>query len=268
MAAAKNLTPVTLELGGKSPAIIDDSADIAAAALSIAQGKTFNAGQTCVAPDYVLTPRGRLDATVGALVASVNRLYPEIDRTDDYTAIISQRHFARLKALVAEAKDAGARVIEVGSSNALDPQRKLPLTIVVDPPSSIALMKEEIFGPILPVLSVSGRDDAIRHVNQGDRPLALYWFGEDKAARDDVLTRTIAGGVTVNDTLWHVAQENLPFGGVGKSGIGAYHGEKGFETFSHMKPVFYQSKFASSKMLYPPFSKKTDKLLNMVRKII
>ena len=268
MAAAKNLTPVTLELGGKSPAIIDDSADIAAAALSIAQGKTFNAGQTCVAPDYVLTPRGKLDATVDALVASVNRLYPEIDKTDDYTAIISQRHFARLKALVAEAKDAGAKVIEVGSSNALDPQRKLPLTIVVDPPSSIALMKEEIFGPILPVLSISGRDDAIHHVNAGDRPLALYWFGEDKAARDDVLTRTVAGGVTVNDTLWHVAQENLPFGGVGKSGIGAYHGEKGFETFSHMKPVFYQSKFASSKMLYPPFSKKTDKLLNMVRKII
>lgn len=268
MAAAKNLTPVTLELGGKSPAIIDESADIEAAALSIAHGKTFNAGQTCVAPDYVLAPRAKLDATVDALAGAVRKLYPEIDSTDDYTAIISPRHFARLKAMVAEAKDAGAKVIEVGSSNALDPQRKLPLTIVVDPPDSLALMKEEIFGPILPVLGVSGREEAVRRVSKGDRPLALYWFGEDKAARDDVLSRTISGGVTVNDTLWHVAQENLPFGGVGKSGIGAYHGEKGFETFSHMKPVFYQSKFASNKMLYPPFSDKTDKLLQMVRKFI
>lgn len=268
MAAAKNLTPVTLELGGKSPAIIDESADLAAAALSIVHGKTFNAGQTCVAPDYVLTPRAKLDATVEALANSARKLYPEIDSTRDYTAIVSQRHFARLKALVTEAKDAGARVIEVGSSNALDPQRKLPLTIVVDPPAGIALMKEEIFGPVLPVIGIAGRDEAIAHVNKGDRPLALYWFGNDAAARDDTLRRTIAGGVTVNDTLWHVAQENLPFGGVGKSGIGAYHGEKGFETFSHMKPVFYQSKFASNKMLYPPFSEKTDKLLKMVRKII
>jgi len=268
MAAAKNLTPVTLELGGKSPAIIDESADVAAAALSIAHGKSFNAGQTCVAPDYVLTPRSKLDATVDAIAASVRRLYPEIDATADYTAIISPRHFARLKAMVAEAKDAGARVVEVGSANALDPQRKLPFTIVVDPPEGLALMKEEIFGPVLPVLGVSGRDDAITRVNAGDRPLALYWFGTDEAARDAALRRTISGGVTVNDTLWHVAQENLPFGGVGKSGIGGYHGEKGFETFSHMKPVFYQSKFASNKMLYPPFSEKTDKLLAMVRKII
>ncbi len=268
MAAAKNLTPVTLELGGKSPAIIDESADVAAAALSIAHGKSFNAGQTCVAPDYVLAPRAKLDATVEAIASGVRRLYPEIDSTPDYTAIISPRHFARLKAMVAEAKDAGVKVVEVGSSNALDPQRKLPFTIVVDPPDDLALMKEEIFGPILPVLGAEGRDDAIARVNAGDRPLALYWFGTDEAARDDTLRRTISGGVTVNDTLWHVAQENLPFGGVGKSGIGAYHGAKGFETLSHMKPVFYQSKFASNKMLYPPFSEKTDKLLKLVRKIV
>ncbi len=268
MAAAKNLTPVTLELGGKSPAVIDQSADVAKAALSIAHGKTFNAGQTCVAPDYVLTLASRLDQTVDALAASARQLYPEIDTTSDYTAIVSDRHFARLKAMVAEARDAGARIVEVGSSNALDPQRKLPLTIVVNPPQNIALMTEEIFGPVLPVISIGGRDDAVNFINKGDRPLALYWFGNDAAARDDMLKRTIAGGVTVNDTLWHVAQENLPFGGVGKSGIGAYHGAKGFETFSHMKPVFYQSKFASNKLLYPPFSEKTDKLLKMVRKII
>lgn len=268
MAAAKNLTPVTLELGGKSPAIIDESADVTAAALSIAHGKMFNAGQTCVAPDYVLTPKDKLDATVEALARSVRRLYPEIDTTADYTAIISPRHFVRLKAMVAEAKDAGARVLEVGSSNALDPQRKLPFTIVVDPPQHLAMMTEEIFGPILPVLGVSGRADAISRINGGDRPLALYWFGTDNSAREETLRRTISGGVTVNDTLWHVAQEHLPFGGVGKSGIGAYHGAKGFETFSHLKPVFYQSRFASSKMLYPPFSEQTDKLLKMVRRIV
>lgn len=268
VAAAKNLTPVTLELGGKSPAIVDESADLAAAALSIAYGKTFNAGQTCVAPDYVLTPRAKLDATVEALASAARKLYPDIDRTADYSAIVSPRHFARLKALVAEAKEAGAKVVEVGSSNALDSQRKFPFTIVVDPPADVGLMKEEIFGPVLPVLGVAGREEAIARVNKGERPLALYWFGADLAARDDVLRRTIAGGVTVNDTLWHVAQENLPFGGVGKSGIGAYHGAKGFETLSHLKPVFYQSKFASNKMLYPPFSEKTDKLLATVRKII
>ena len=268
VAAAKNLTPVTLELGGKSPAIVDESADLAGAALSIAHGKSFNAGQTCVAPDYVLTPRSKLDATVEAIAASVRRLYPEIDQTPDYTAIISPRHFTRLKAMVSEAKDAGAKVVEIGSSNALDPQRKLPFTIIVDPPAHLGVMQEEIFGPILPVLGVSGREDAIARVNSGERPLALYWFGADAGARDDALRRTISGGVTVNDTLWHVAQEHLPFGGVGKSGIGAYHGEKGFETFSHLKPVFYQSKFASNKMLYPPFTEKTDRLLKMVRRIV
>ncbi len=268
MAAAKNLTPVTLELGGKSPVIIDDSADIAKAAMAIAYGKTFNAGQTCVAPDYVLAPRAKLDAAVDAIAAAGRALYPDIDATSDYTAIISPRHFARLKAMVAEAKDAGVRVIEIGSQNALDPSRKMPLTIIVDPPQSIGLMKEEIFGPVLPVIGVAGREEAIAHINAGERPLALYWFGDDKAACEDLLKRTIAGGVTVNDTLLHVAQENLPFGGVGKSGIGAYHGEKGFETFSHMKPVLYQSRFASNKILFPPYTAKTDKLIGMLRKLI
>lgn len=268
LAAARNLTPVTLELGGKSPTIIDESADFKKAAQSVAYGKTFNAGQTCVAPDYVLAPAARLDQFVEETASATRRLYPEIDQTDDYTAIISDRHFARLKAMIREARDAGATIIEIGSSNALDPQRKLPLTIVVNPPPTIALMKEEIFGPILPVISVASRDAAIDYVNQGERPLALYWFGEDKAARNDVMRRTIAGGVTINDTLLHVAQENLPFGGVGKSGIGAYHGEKGFETFSHMKPALYQSRFASAQMLHPPYTRKSDQLIAMLRKLI
>jgi coniferyl-aldehyde dehydrogenase len=267
-AAAKNLTPTTLELGGKSPAIIDDSADLGAAARSIAHGKLFNAGQTCVAPDYVLAPRRSLEAAVDAIAAAARALYPEIDTTADYTAIISDRHFARLKAMVDEARSAGAKIVEVGSSNALHPQRKLPLAIVIDPPSNLALMREEIFGPVLPVLGVATAEAAVEIVNRGERPLALYWFGKDDKARDRALRSTISGGVTVNDTLWHVAQEHLPFGGVGKSGQGAYHGEAGFRRFSHMKPVFYQSRFASGAMLHPPYTEKTTRMLGLARKMM
>ncbi|PQA86529.1 coniferyl aldehyde dehydrogenase [Hyphococcus luteus] len=267
-AAAKNLTPVTLELGGKSPAIIDESADIETAARSIAHGKMLNAGQTCVAPDYVLAPRDKVDATVDAIAAAARKMFPAIDTTHDYTSIISDRHFARLKSLVEEARDRGAKIVEIGSSNALYPQRKLPLTMIVDPPADAAVMKEEIFGPVLPVLPIGSTDEAIAYVNKGDRPLALYWYGESDAARDKVLEKTVSGGVTVNDALWHVAQENLPFGGVGKSGIGAYHGETGFNTFSHLKPVFYQSRFASSALLHPPYTAKTDKIISFVRKIL
>ena len=267
-AAAKNLTPVTLELGGKSPAIIDESADLAAAATSIAHGKMLNAGQTCVAPDYVLTPQDRLDETAEAIAGAARKLYPEIDTTDDYTSIVSDRHFARLKALVDEARDRGVKIVEIGSANALHPQRKLPLTLAVDPPKDLGLMQEEIFGPILPILPTGAQDDAIAHINAGDRPLALYWYGSNNDARDRVLQETVSGGVTVNDALWHVAQENLPFGGVGKSGLGAYHGLAGFDTFSHMKPVFYQSRFASGALLHPPYTEKTDKIISFVRKLI
>jgi coniferyl-aldehyde dehydrogenase len=268
LAAAKNLTPVTLELGGKSPVLIDDSADISAAAKSIAHGKMFNAGQTCVAPDYVLAPKARVGEIVDGVAAAARRLYPEIDTTSDYTSIASDRHFARLKAMVAEAREAGAKIVEVGSQNALHPQRKLPLTIVIDPPATTQVMQEEIFGPVLPVIGVESADDAIARVNAGARPLALYWFGTDAAARDRALARTISGGVTVNDTLWHVAQENLPFGGVGASGQGAYHGEAGFRTFSHMKPVFYQSRLSGGGVLHPPYTGRTAKALEFVRKLM
>lgn len=267
-AAAKNLTSVTLELGGKSPAIIDASADLEAAARSIAYGKMMNAGQTCVAPDYVLAPPNLIDATADAISNAARTMFPAIDTTDDYTSIVSDRHFTRLKSLVEEARDLGANIIEVGSSNALHPQRKMPLTLVINPPLDAGIMKEEIFGPILPMISAATPDDAIAFVNQRDRPLALYWYGDNDAVRDRVLQKTVSGGVTVNDTIWHVAQENLPFGGVGKSGIGAYHGEAGFTTFSHMKPVMYQSRFASGSLMYPPYTSKTDRLLSIVRKIL
>ncbi|GJL93861.1 MAG: aldehyde dehydrogenase [Hyphococcus sp.] len=267
-AAAKNLTPVTLELGGKSPVILDKSADMEKAARSVAYGKAFNAGQTCIAPDYVLAPTDQLEAFVESVARNARELYPEIDKTSDYTAIISDRHFDRLKSMVEEVRDRGAKIVEVGSSNALHPQRKLPLTLIIDPPRDSGIMKEEIFGPILPILPVASPEDAIAHVNAGDRPLALYWYGEDDDVRDQVLQKTVSGGVTVNDTLWHFAQENLPFGGVGKSGSGAYHGEAGFVSFSHMKPVFYQSRFSSGGKLQPPFGPHTEKVLSLVRKII
>jgi coniferyl-aldehyde dehydrogenase len=266
-AAARNLTPVTLELGGKSPVIIDDSAAIAVAARRVAHGKMFNAGQTCIAPDYVLVPKAKVKSFVEAVSEAARALYPEIDTTADYTSIISDRHFQRLKAMVEEARDAGAEIVEIGSANALHPQRKLPFTIVIEPPAATRMMREEIFGPVLPVLGVSTADEAVAYVNRGERPLALYWFGDDKKARDRTLAQTVSGGVTVNDTLWHFAQENLPFGGVGKSGCGAYHGDKGFETFSHMKPVFYQSRFSSGALLHPPYTEKTGKILNIVKKI-
>lgn len=267
-AAAKNLTPVTLELGGKSPAIIDESADIDAAASSIAYGKMLNAGQTCVAPDYVLAPREKLDATADAIASAARTMFPSIDTSHDYTSIISDRHFARLKSLVDEARDKGAKIVEVGSSNALHPQRKLPLTMVIDPPADLGMMKEEIFGPILPILPAQSAAQAVDHINHGDRPLALYWYGEDSGARDKILQNTVSGGVTVNDVLWHVAQENLPFGGVGKSGVGAYHGEAGFNTFSHLKPVFYQSRFAAGGVLHPPYTERTTKILSLLRRFI
>ncbi|MBY0421262.1 MAG: aldehyde dehydrogenase family protein, partial [Parvularculaceae bacterium] len=268
LAAAENLTPVTLELGGKSPAIIDDSADLAKAAATIAHGKMFNAGQTCIAPDYILVSSRKRDAAIDAITGAARDLFPSIDTTADYSAIVSDRHFARLKSMVEEARASGVRVVEVGSQNALHPQRKMPLTLLVDPPASLRAMQEEIFGPVLPVVTVDGTDGVIRYVNERERPLALYWFGQNARARDAVLERTVSGGVTVNDTLWHVAQENLPFGGVGKSGIGAYHGARGFDAFSHLKPVFYQSRFAQNTLVHPPYTTKTDQIIGLLRKIL
>lgn len=268
LAAAENLTPVTLELGGKSPAIIDNSADLSRAGRSIAYGKLLNAGQTCIAPDYVLVTAAKRDAAVEAIADAARALYPSINATADYSAIISDRHFARLRAMVEEARAAGVKIVEIGDAGALGAARKFPLTLLVDPPEEIRAMQEEIFGPVLPVLTIEDAESAIGYVNRGERPLALYWFGNDMNARDEVLSRTVSGGVTVNDTLLHVAQENLPFGGVGHSGVGAYHGQRGFDTFSHLKPVFYQSRFAASTSLHPPYSKKTDQIVSVLKKIL
>ncbi len=267
-AAADNLTPVTLELGGKSPCIVGEDAALARAAESIVHGKLLNAGQTCIAPDYVLLPRQRLDDFVSLLTETVRKFYPTLAQNPDYTSIINERHYGRLAQYVAEAKAKGVRVIEINPANdALPPQsRKLPPTLLIEPGDDLSVMREEIFGPVLPIKTYGSLDEAIDYVNRHPRPLALYYFGADGAKRDDVLRRTVSGGATVNGTLFHFAAENLPFGGVGPSGIGAYHGEFGFQTFSHRKGVFLQSRLSGARLLYPPFGRLTDLMLKVLNR--
>ncbi len=268
-AAAKNLTPVTLELGGKSPAIVDASADIGRVADSLAFGKLLNAGQTCIAPDYVLVPRARRDALVEALRAAVARMYPTIQRNPDYTSIVSERHYRRLRDLVDDARAQGAQAIELAPpGEPVDPAaRQLAPTLLLDVHDGMRVMQEEIFGPLLPIVACDTPQAAIDHVNARERPLALYWFGEDRAAREQVLSGTISGGVTINDTLLHITQEALPFGGVGPSGQGHYHGEFGFRQFSKEKPVFVQSRLSGVRLLYPPYSGFTQKMLKLLARI-
>jgi coniferyl-aldehyde dehydrogenase len=267
-AAGRNLTPVTLELGGKSPAIIDRSADLDEAAERIAYGKLFNAGQTCIAPDYALVPEGSVHAFAEKVSAHMRRMYGADPANGDYTSIISERHYARLASLVADAAGRGATIMQPASPDAPDwkTRRKFPPTLVLGATADMTIMQEEIFGPLLPVLGYREADEPIAFINGRDRPLALYWFGKDDAARDRVLARTVSGGVTVNDCLFHFAQINQPMGGVGPSGTGSYHGEWGFNTFSKLKPVFYRSAlntmFAN---LYPPYGGKVARLEKLMR---
>jgi len=267
-AAAANLTPVTLELGGKSPAILDASCDVAQAATSIAFGKFLNAGQTCVAPDYLLVPPGQASGVAEAIAHAVTRFYPTLADNPDYTAVISPRHRERLMAMVEEARASGATIVTINpAGEAMEGSTKLAPTLVIGPDLQTRLMREEIFGPVLPILEVADVDAAIAHVADRPHPLALYWFGRDEAHRDRVLRETMAGGVTVNDCLWHLTQEDQPFGGVGQSGTGSYHGEWGFRTFSKEKPVFHQSRFNGAAIFHPPYGPKFDRLLGILRKI-
>ena len=265
-AAAKNLTPVTLELGGKSPAILDPSCDLALAAPRLALGKLLNAGQTCIAPDYALVPAAQVERFTAAMCAAVTGMYPRTVDNDDYTSIVSDRHYARLERLLEDAKAKGASVVELGEKP--DPaRRRMPPVLVLGVNDGMDLMKEEIFGPLLPVVSYGSIDEAIGYVNRHDRPLALYWFGEDAASRDRVLARTVSGGVTVNDCLWHFAQEDLPFGGIGASGMGAYHGEAGFRAFSKEKPVFFQAKLNGMFLMRPPYGRVFERMVALLRRI-
>jgi len=269
-AAAKNLTPVTLELGGKSPVIIDGSANTKLSVSRIANGKLLNAGQTCVAPDYVLMPEREIDAFSKALIAKAEEFYPTFAGNPDYTSIIADSHYARLQGLLEDAENKGAKLRTAGDDDTqvMAKERRIPLTVVTNTTPDMKIMQEEIFGPLLPIVASATLEDSLQYVQERGRPLALYWFGEDKTKRDHVLKNSISGGVSINETAWHVVQEDIPFGGVGPSGMGGYHGEHGFKTFSHMKGVFFQSKFSGGKMLYPPYTEKTQKVLNMMKKFM
>lgn len=264
-AAARHLTPTTLELGGKSPCIIDRSADLDAAALKIAHGKLLNAGQTCIAPDYLLLPRGQETAFERAWLAAVARLFPTLPGHPDYAAIISERHHERLQRLLDEARGQGGRVVQAAAPGG-HCARQMPPALVFDPPLDGGLMREEIFGPILPVLPCDSADEAIAFINARPRPLALYWFGQDGAARERVLARTVSGGVTVNDTLMHITHDGLPFGGVGESGWGSYHGEAGFLRFTHEKSELLQSRWAMGHLFYPPYGARLRRLMGLLRR--
>jgi coniferyl-aldehyde dehydrogenase len=266
-AATENLVPVTLELGGKSPVIVDRGFSLATAAHRIAFGKLANGGQTCVAPDYALVAEEETEAFVAAFKTEADKLYPNIAANSDYTWIINDHHFARLRSLVDDAKAKGARVVEIGTAphGGASPQSRLFLPIVLQNVSDdMAVMRDEIFGPILPVVPYRSLEDAIAYVNARPRPLALSYFGPNGPGRKLVLERTTSGNVTVNDTNLHYAQEDLPFGGVGMSGMGAYHAIEGFKTMSHAKGVFQQASLNMTDRFRPPYSKLFDLLLKFV----
>lgn len=266
-AAAERLVPVTLELGGKSPVIVDRGVPFADAARSIAYGKLLNAGQTCIAPDYVLVPAGDEERFASAFVREASRLFPTLAANPDYSSIIGARHLERLRALVDDARSKGARIIEVNPAGERlpdDAAHKAMPVVLIGVTDDMQVMQEEIFGPILPIVPYRSLDDAIAYVNGRARPLALYLFTGSTMHRDTVLDRTHSGGVTVNDTLLHIVQDDLPFGGVGTSGIGAYHGRDGFLTFSHRKAVFEQSRFALTGLLLPPYGTTFDRVVRFL----
>ena len=265
-AAAKNLVPLTLELGGKSPTILSRSADVAASTERVAMGKLMNAGQICLAPVYMLVPQEKEAEVVEGLKAATAKMYPSLLANDDYTSVISRRHRDRLQAHIDDARAKGAEIVEVNPANedfSKQNTNKMPLTLIRNPTDEMTVMQEEIFGPILPIKSYKSIEEAIDYVNRRDRPLGLYWFGTDGAEEKTVLDRTISGGVTVNDVIFHVSAEDLPFGGIGPAGMGNYHGHDGFKEFSHPKSVYRQPKIdlAGLAGFKPPYGEKTRKAL-------
>ncbi len=268
-AAAKNLVPVTLELGGKSPVILSRSADIDSAVERIMLGKTLNAGQICLAPDYLLVPEENLAAVVAAAEAAVARMYPTLLDNPDYTAIINDRHYQRLSAYLAELDERGIDTVTLNPAaedfSRQGESRKLPPTLIPQPPLDCAVMQEELFGPLLPIVTYSDFEETIRHINSQPRPLAAYYFGSDSDEERAVLERTTSGGVCINDVIMHVMQEDLPFGGVGPSGMGAYHGEDGFRRFSHAKSIYRQTRLNIGRIggMLPPYGAATEKTIRM-----
>ena len=253
-AAAANLTPVTLELGGKSPAVICPDYALDKAARSIAFGKFINAGQTCIAPDYVLVPATKAEAFAEQVLSEARRAYPRIAGNDDYSAVISARHFERLDRAIEGARAAGAKVLSHEDEGARE-ERKIGPTVILGAPAETIFLEEEIFGPVLPIVPYERMEDAMAFIAARERPLALYCFSDEKAQQQKVLDGALSGGATLNGTLLHVAQENLPFGGVGPSGIGAYHGQEGFRRFSHARAVHKVGFFNALERIGPPWGK-------------
>lgn len=251
-AAAEHLTPVTLELGGKSPAIVSADVPLKDAAERIAFGKALNAGQTCVAPDYVLVPEDRVEGFVEAYSDAIHGFYPTLTDNPDYTAIINERQLARLNAYAKDATDKGATLIALYDQGQA---RRMPHSLLLNVSDEMKVMQDEIFGPLLPIVPYRGIDEAFAYINRRPRPLALYYFGYNKREQDRVLHETHSGGVCLNDTLLQVAQDDLPFGGIGPSGMGHYHGREGFLTFSKAKGVLVKQRLNAAKLIYPPYGK-------------
>ena len=265
-AAAENMVPVTMELGGKSPVIISEQVDINKAAVSIITGNAMNGGQLCISPDYCFVPQGKLEAFVKQCRSVIAQQYPTVQGNADFTACINTRHFDRVKSYIDEARDKGARIVPLcpqGEEFSSPDEHKIALHLVIDPDDSLACMQDEIFGAVMNIKTYSEIEDAIDFVNERERPLALYYFGNDKLEQAKVLDNTISGGVTVNNVTMHVACDDLPFGGIGHSGIGSYRGRDGFRTFSHARSVYQEGWVNLSKLAgtLPPFGQKVEKML-------
>lgn len=264
-ACAENLVPCVLELGGKSPVVIAPDADFAHAAKRIAFGKTLNAGQICLAPDYVFVPEGQEQRFADAMVQSVTRMYPTLRDNDDYTAVISARHYERLRNYLADAEAKGGKLVEINPARedfSNQTALKIPPTLVLNAHPQMTILQEEIFGPLLPVVGYRNIDEVINFVNERPRPLATYYFGREDEVCRHYLSRTTSGGVTINDVLSHCGNENLPFGGVGDSGMGNYHGKYGFDTFSHAKAVLSSPlRFSTTSLMTPPYGPRLRKFM-------
>ena len=268
-AASRNLVPVTLELGGKSPVVISRSADVEKSVGRIMVGKTLNAGQICLAPDYLLVPEEKLHEVIAAAQKAVTEMYPTLLNNPQYTSVINERHYQRLTGYLAEAEARGQKTIAINPADEDFSQQqgthKIPPTLIPEPADDLKMMEEELFGPLLPIRTYREFEETINYVNTQPRPLAAYYFGDDKQEEQAFISRTTSGGICINDVIMHVMQEELPFGGVGPSGMGAYHGFKGFQTFSHAKSIYRQANLNVAKLggMLPPYGKATESTIKM-----
>jgi coniferyl-aldehyde dehydrogenase len=263
-AASENLTPVTLELGGKSPVIVAEDFDLKTAAARILQMKTVNAGQTCVAPDYAFIHESQLESFVNHCRSIAPSRYTSI-KASDYTSIIDQASYDRLQAYLNDAKDKGAGIVHLLPGDSSDPHsRKISPALVVNTNENMHLMQQEIFGPILPIKTYRTIDEVLDYIQDRDHPLAIYLFTNKRKIQDRIISQTQSGGVAINDCGLHVAQHDLPFGGVGASGMGHYHGYEGFVEFSKLRPIFKQFSRPAFPLLYPPYGRIFDRLIGLM----